>query len=60
MLFEVIAKHAVSIKTFSAFKGEEEYVLAPGTQLKVVDVKSTGKGLTTVKLEELHDGRMVA
>jgi len=59
MLFEVEASRAVSIKDFSAYQKEEEYLLAPGTQLQVVDVKTT-KGLTTVKLEELDAPRLVA
>ncbi len=60
VLFEVKPVSAVSIKTFSAFTGEEEYILAPGTQLKVVDVRSQPNGLSTVKLAEVPDARMVA
>lgn len=51
-LFEVRPATAVSIKQFSAFTGEEEYLLAPGTRLKVLDVELEKTGLCTVKLEE--------
>jgi uracil DNA glycosylase len=55
MLFEVTPVQAVSIRHYSAFTGEEEYILPPGTQLKVSGVKTTAGGLCTVKLEELAD-----
>lgn len=51
-LFEVTPARAVGIRSFSAFTGEEEYILAPGTQLKVTDVKSERGGLCTVRLAE--------
>ncbi|MGW6407772.1 ADP-ribosyltransferase domain-containing protein [Streptomyces vinaceus] len=51
-LFEVTPAKAVGIRSFSAFTGEEEYILAPGTQLKVTDVKSERGGLCTVRLTE--------
>jgi uracil DNA glycosylase len=59
MLFEVVPKTAVGIRALSAFTGEEEYVLAPGTQLEVVDVKTEGRGTCRVKLEELEGSRKV-
>jgi hypothetical protein len=59
-LFEVQPAGAVGIRNFSAFKGEEEYLLPPGTQLEVVDVKSEKGGLCTVKLRELPDKRLVS
>jgi uracil DNA glycosylase len=59
-LFEVVPTRAVGIRHFSAFTGEEEYVLAPGTQLKVTDVKSERSGLCTVKLAEVDGPRLVA
>ncbi|UGQ13369.1 hypothetical protein LO772_07105 [Yinghuangia sp. ASG 101] len=37
-LFEVTPVRAVGISSFSAFTGEEEYILAPGTRLKVTGV----------------------
>jgi len=51
-LFEVTAQRAVSIRRYSAFTGEDEYLLAPGTQLVVADVKAEKDGLVTVKLSE--------
>jgi hypothetical protein len=59
-LFEVVVRRAVSIKKYSAFTGEDEYVLAPGTQLRVADVRAEGDGLTRVRLEELSGPRRVA
>ena len=59
-LFEVTPVRAVSIRSFSAFTGEEEYILAPGTRLRVPAVKGDRGGLATVKLEELADGRLVS
>lgn len=54
-LFEVTSARAVGIKSFSAFTGEEEYILTPGTQLKVTEVKSEPRGLCTVRLSEVTD-----
>ncbi|MER6197065.1 ADP-ribosyltransferase domain-containing protein [Streptomyces sp. NPDC001586] len=59
-LFEVTPAKAVGIRSFSAFTGEEEYILTPGTQLKVTDVKSERSGLYTVKLTEVDDTSMVS
>ena len=59
-LFEVAPTSAVGIRSFSAFTGEEEFVLAPGTRLKVVDVTTERGGLSTVKLAELAEQRLVA
>lgn len=59
-LFEVVVHRAVSIKKYSAFTGEDEYVLAPGTQLRVTEVKAEGDGLTRVRLEELPEARRVS
>ncbi|WP_405436437.1 ADP-ribosyltransferase domain-containing protein [Streptomyces avidinii] len=59
-LFEVTPAHAVGIKRFSAFTGEEEYILAPGTQLKVTDVKSERGGLCTVRLTEADAAPVVS
>ena len=60
MLFVVKPKTAVSIQQYSAFQGEAEYLLAPGTQLKVVDVATKDDGLITVELEELGGKRLVS
>ncbi|UJR84971.1 ADP-ribosyltransferase domain-containing protein [Sandaracinus amylolyticus] len=59
-LFEVHTRSAVSIRDLSAFTGEEELVLAPGTSLLVRDVRSESSGLTTVVLEESTQPRLVA
>jgi uracil DNA glycosylase len=59
-LFEVAPTSAVGIRNFSAFTGEEEFVLAPGTRLKVVDVTTERGGLSTVKLAEMAEQRLVA
>ncbi|MEU7015873.1 ADP-ribosyltransferase domain-containing protein [Streptomyces sp. NPDC046385] len=58
-LFEVTPARAVGIRSFSAFTGEEEYILAPGTQLEVTDVTTERGGLSTVKLTEV-DTRLVS
>lgn len=60
MLFEVRPRAAVSIRSFSAFTGEEEFVLPPGTQLRVVKVTTEASGLSTVELEELEGARLVS
>jgi uracil DNA glycosylase len=59
-LFEVTPVQAVSIRRFSAFTGEDEYLLAPGSQLKVADVKSEAGGLFIIHLEELAELRLVS
>ncbi|MFJ4776534.1 macro domain-containing protein [Streptomyces sp. NPDC088762] len=59
-LFEVTPAQAVGIRSFSAFTGEEEYILTPGTQLKVTDVKSERGGLCTVRLTEVEGSAMVS
>ncbi|MDY3557775.1 ADP-ribosyltransferase domain-containing protein [Gemmata sp. JC673] len=59
-LFEVAPVTAVGIRAFSAFTGEEEFVLAPGTRLKVVDVATERGGLSTIKLAEQAEQRLVA
>ncbi|MFD6966889.1 macro domain-containing protein [Streptomyces sp. NPDC059949] len=59
-LFEVTPAQAVGIRSFSAFTGEEEYILTPGTQLKVTDVKSERSGLYTIKLTEVDAAPVVS
>lgn len=59
-LFEVVSKSAVSIRALSAFTGEEELVLLPGTRLTVANVTHAADGLTTVRLEESDGARLVA
>ncbi|MBI5513436.1 MAG: uracil-DNA glycosylase [Deltaproteobacteria bacterium] len=57
-LFEVCARRAVSLRRFSAFAGEDECVLAPGTVLRVRRVRSEG-ALHRIALEELEAPRRV-
>ncbi|MFJ8858198.1 ADP-ribosyltransferase domain-containing protein [Streptomyces sp. NPDC102451] len=59
-LFEVTPARAVGIRRFSAFTGEEEFILSPGTQLKVTAVKAERGGLCTVKLTELEEQTLVS
>ncbi|MER6260859.1 ADP-ribosyltransferase domain-containing protein [Streptomyces sp900105245] len=59
-LFEVSPARAVGIRDFSAFTGEEEFLLLPGTQLKVTDVKTERGGLCTVRLTELEEQSQVS
>ncbi|MER6996172.1 ADP-ribosyltransferase domain-containing protein [Streptomyces sp. NPDC000410] len=59
-LFEVVPVRAVGIRDFSAFTDEEEFILAPGTQLKVTDVKTERGGLCTVRLTELEEQPLVS
>lgn len=58
-LFEVNPRRAVSIRAFSAFQAEDEYVLAPGTQLAVTQVQHQKDGLTLVRLSEVDGDRLV-
>ncbi|MFC8231228.1 ADP-ribosyltransferase domain-containing protein [Streptomyces sp. NPDC057287] len=59
-LFEVTPVRAVGIRRFSAFTGEEEFILSPGTQLEVTGVKTERGGLCTVKLRELEEQTLVS
>ncbi|MET9930941.1 MULTISPECIES: ADP-ribosyltransferase domain-containing protein [unclassified Streptomyces] len=59
-LFEVTPARAVGIRRFSAFTGEEEYILTPGTQLEVTEVRAERGGLCTVRLTELEGRGLVS
>ncbi|MEU7111450.1 ADP-ribosyltransferase domain-containing protein [Streptomyces sp. NPDC046182] len=59
-LFEATPLRAVGIRAFSAFTGEEEFILAPGTQLKVTGVTAERGGLCTVRLTELEEQTLVS
>ncbi|WP_345704738.1 ADP-ribosyltransferase domain-containing protein [Kitasatospora paranensis] len=59
-LFEVNPLRATGIQQFSAFTGEEEFILLPGTQLTVTDVRTERGGLTTVTLTELAEQTLVS
>ncbi|MFO0603361.1 MAG: ADP-ribosyltransferase domain-containing protein [Polyangiales bacterium] len=58
-LFEVHPRGAVSIQKLSAFVGEEEYVLAPGTRFTVRSAEVGKDKLCTVVLDELDAPRLV-
>lgn len=58
-LFRIVPKCAISIMSFSAFKGEEEYILPPGTQLHVESLTTDSSGLTTVVLQEIITEKLV-
>jgi len=59
-LFEVTPVRAVGIRRFSAFTGEEEFILAPGTQLTVTAVQAERGGLCTVRLTESAERPLVS
>ncbi|EFL16067.1 ADP-ribosyltransferase domain-containing protein [Streptomyces sp. C] len=59
-LFEVVPARAVGIRDFSAFTEEEEFILSPGTQLRVTDVRTERGGLCTVRLTELEEQTLVS
>ncbi|MER7584728.1 ADP-ribosyltransferase domain-containing protein [Kitasatospora sp. NPDC097691] len=59
-LFEVRPSRATGIQNFSAFTGEEEFILLPGTQLEVTDVRTERGGLCTVTLTELAEAPLVS
>ncbi len=59
-LFEVRPVRATGIQSFSAFTGEEEFILLPGTQLEVTDVRAERGGLCTVTLTELAEAPLVS
>ncbi|MFJ8622743.1 ADP-ribosyltransferase domain-containing protein [Kitasatospora sp. NPDC093550] len=59
-LFEVRPARAAGIRNFSAFTGEEEFILLPGTQLEVTDVRTERGGLCTVTLTESAEAPLVS
>ncbi|WP_309231528.1 ADP-ribosyltransferase domain-containing protein [Nocardia sp. SYP-A9097] len=59
-LFEVRPARAVSIRDYSAFTDEEEFILLPGTQLEVTDVKAERGGLCIVRLTESQEQPLVS
>lgn len=59
-LFEVRPLRATGIQRFSAFTGEEEFILLPGTQLEVTKVTAERGGLCTVTLSELAEQILVS
>jgi len=59
-LFKVSAETAVPIMELSAYAGEEEYVLAPGTRLQVVKVQTPPGGAVEITLKELPGQALVS
>jgi hypothetical protein len=59
-LFEVTPAGAVSIRRFSAFTGEDEYVLPPGTRLKGTTVATRAGGMNVVSLTQVPGERLVS
>ncbi|WP_406208052.1 ADP-ribosyltransferase domain-containing protein [Kitasatospora sp. NBC_01560] len=59
-LFEVHPARATGIQQYSAFTGEEEFILLPGTQLEVTGVRAERGGLCTVTLTELAEQTLVS
>ncbi|KAJ9457564.1 Uracil-DNA glycosylase [Diplonema papillatum] len=55
-LFAIDAVSGVSIRQFSAYQAEDEYLLLPGTQLRVKSVVDKGDALYEVHLIE-HPGK---
>lgn len=58
MLFVITPLRACSIQAYSAFTGEAELILLPGTVLRVVDVVEDKGGLCTVTLSESPERRV--
>jgi len=58
-LFRIMPQCAISIMSFSAFKGEEEFILPPGTQLHVESLNTDSSGLTTIVLQEKITDKLV-
>eukprot|EP00928_Gymnodinium_smaydae_P042307 TRINITY_DN28501_c0_g1_i1.p1 TRINITY_DN28501_c0_g1~~TRINITY_DN28501_c0_g1_i1.p1 ORF type:complete len:693 (-),score=102.40 TRINITY_DN28501_c0_g1_i1:185-2065(-) len=57
-LFLIKPLTSVGIKHLSEYKNEEEFILSPGTQFKVTDVKRIGK-LVEIHLAELNGAKRV-
>lgn len=57
-LFRIKAQRSVGIRELSQYKGEEEFILAPGTQLRVDKVQRAG-GRVEIFLRELDRPRRV-
>ena len=52
-VFLVEILHGVDLQRYSAFQGEAEVLLYPGTKFKVVDATDMGGNLFQVHLKEL-------
>lgn len=58
MMFRIHSQTAVSIRPLSAFQHEDEYVLPPGTRLRVTEINITGN-IAEVTLEETEEPALV-
>jgi uracil DNA glycosylase len=59
-LFEIAPRAAIGIRSYSAFTGEEEFILPPGARLEVLEATHETGGLSTIKLREVADKRLFA
>ncbi|MDP2439647.1 MAG: ADP-ribosyltransferase domain-containing protein [archaeon] len=60
MVFEIHAQRAVAIASHSAFPTEQEYLLPPGSQLSVTEIRQPQKNRCHVILHELDDEFLIA
>ncbi len=58
-LFRIQAHKAFSLMKYSAFKGQAEFILAPGTQLIVRNVRRATDGLVEIELEQSREPELV-
>jgi hypothetical protein len=59
-LFEVSTSSAVSVGGLSAFQGEDEFIIGPGTFFRVTSVYKAKGGLVTIRLRELEEPAAVS
>ena len=53
-VFQIQARSLVNISDFSNFSEEEEFILLPGTRLKVIGVMDAGNGLVIIQMKEIE------
>ncbi len=58
-LFYVSTTTAVLIMKFSACQSENDYILAPGIQLKVMKVVKMNEGLSNIFLKEMKTAELI-
>ena len=59
-IFAIRAAHARDIAAFSAISSEEEYILLPGAQLKVISLLALGGGRNLVEMHEVDEPMSLA
>jgi uracil DNA glycosylase len=59
-LFRIRPRQAVSIRQYSAFEGEEEFLMAPGTQLEVFTNRKERDGLVFIELVEKDGAPLIS